>query len=157
MGDASRRDEDSIRRAQPHEADEIATVYIASRRGAAAYMPTVGTDDEIRAWVTSEMVPNRETWVALAGGRIAGILVMQGEEVDQLFLLPAMQRQGVGERLLDHAKKLRPERLRLWTFQRNAPARRFYENRGFVAIEFTDGSRNMEREADVLYEWNLKM
>ena len=157
MGDASRRDEDSIRRAQPHEADEIATVYIASRRGAAAYMPTVGTDDEIRAWVTSEMVPNRETWVALAGGRIAGILVMQGEEVDQLFLLPAMQRQGVGERLLDHAKKLRPERLRLWTFQRNAPARRFYENRGFVAIEFTDGSRNMEREADVLYEWNSKM
>ena len=76
MGDAARRDEVSIRRAQPHEADEIASVHIASRRGATAYMPTVGTDDEIRAWVTSEMVPNRETWVALAAGRIVGILVM---------------------------------------------------------------------------------
>jgi GNAT superfamily N-acetyltransferase len=99
------------------------------------------------------MVPHRETWVASVNGKIAGILVMEGEEVDQLFLLPAMQRRGVGGLLLNHAKKLRPERLRLWTFQRNSPARRFYEKRGFVAIEFTDGSRNMEREPDVLYEW----
>jgi len=43
--------------------------------------------------------------------------------------------------------------LRLFAFQRNAPARRFYEARGFIAKEFTDGATNMEREPDVLYEW----
>jgi putative acetyltransferase len=43
--------------------------------------------------------------------------------------------------------------LRLWAFQRNAPARRFYEARGFIAKKFTDGATNMEREADVLYQW----
>jgi hypothetical protein len=41
----------------------------------------------------------------------------------------------------------------LWTFQRNAPARRFYEKEGFVAVRETDGSGNEEREPDVLYLW----
>ena len=153
MDDESQRDEIVIRRAQPDEANEIASVYIASRRGAAAYLPTVGTDEEIRAFVVGEMVPRREAWVAAVGGRIVGVMVMDGDEVDQLYLLPTMQRRGIGGRLLNHAKTLRPERLRLWTFQRNTPARRFYEAAGFIAIEFTDGSRNMEREPDVLYEW----
>ena len=41
--------------------------------------------------------------------------------------------------------------LSLWTFQRNAAARRFYERRGFTLVEETDGSRNMEKEPDALY------
>jgi hypothetical protein len=51
------------------------------------------------------------------------------------------------------AKELRPSGLTLWTFQRNARARRFYEERGFVASDFTEGSRNEESESDVLYAW----
>ena len=43
--------------------------------------------------------------------------------------------------------------LSLWTFQRNAAARRFYERQGFTLVEATDGSRNMEKEPDVLYRW----
>ena len=50
-------------------------------------------------------------------------------------------------------KELRPGGLTLWTFERNARAWAFYEARGFVASEFTDGSRNEEREPDVLYAW----
>jgi hypothetical protein len=41
----------------------------------------------------------------------------------------------------------------LWTFQKNVAARRFYEDRGFQAVEETDGSRNEEREPDVHYVW----
>ena len=41
----------------------------------------------------------------------------------------------------------------LWTFEGNHRARRFYEQRGFVAVEFTDGSRNEERTPDVRYQW----
>jgi putative acetyltransferase len=41
----------------------------------------------------------------------------------------------------------------LWTFQRNKRARSFYENHGFVAISETDGSRNEEKEPDVMYSW----
>lgn len=142
-----------VRRATTADANNVATVYIASQRAAAAYMPTIHTDAEIRAWVVDYMVPNRETWVAETAGRIVAMIVLDGDMVDQLYVSPADQRGGVGGRLLAHAKQLRPVRLRLYTFQSNAPARRFYEARGFVAKEFNDGSRNEEREPDVLYEW----
>ena len=142
-----------LRRATAADAPEVATVYIASRRGAAQWLPTVGTDAEIRAFVIDHMVPNRETWVAESAGSIVGVLVLHDDEVDQLYVAPDAQRRGVGHAMLSHAKRLRPGGLRLWAFQRNAPARRFYEAHGFVAIKFTDGSTNMEREADVQYEW----
>jgi GNAT superfamily N-acetyltransferase len=142
-----------IRRALPSEARAVADLYIASRRGASAFIPTVHTDDETRAWVSGYLVPRLEVWVAESGGILLGIMALEDDLVDQLYIAPATQRRGVGDRLLAHAKKLRPARLRLYTFQRNAPARRFYEARGFVAIEFNDGSHNEEHEPDVLYEW----
>ena len=43
--------------------------------------------------------------------------------------------------------------LRLWVFQKNAAAISFYQARGFREIERTDGSRNEEREPDLLMEW----
>lgn len=142
-----------FRRATAADAAEVATVYIASRRGAAQWLPTVGTDAEIRAFVVNQMVPERECWVAEDGGKIVAVLALHDAEVDQLYVAPDAQRRGVGDAMLAHAKRLRPQGLRLWAFQRNAPARRFYEARGFVAVKFTDGSINMEREADVLYKW----
>ena len=143
----------NFRRATAADAAEVATVYIASRRGAAAWLPTVGTDDEIRGFVVDKMVPERETWVAEDKGRIVAVLVVKDDMVDQFYVAPGEQRRGIGDAMLAHAKHLRPAGLRLWAFQRNAPARRFYEARGFIAIQFTDGATNMEREADVLYRW----
>ena len=142
-----------VRRASVSDASAVATVYIASRRGAVAYLPTVGTDAEIRAFVVDRMVVERETWVAETGGQIVAVMVLDANMIDQLYVSPNYQRRGVGDRLLAHAKHLRPTGLRLHTFQKNAPARRFYEDRGFVAKKFTDGATNMEREPDVLYEW----
>lgn len=143
----------SFRRATAADAAEVATVYIASRRGAAAYLPTVGSDAEIRAFVVDRMVPERETWVAEVGGRIVAVMALDGDMVEQFYVSPAEQHCGVGDAMLAHAKQLRPGGLRLFAFQRNAPARRFYEARGFIAKEFTDGATNMEREPDVLYQW----
>ena len=40
----------------------------------------------------------------------------------------------------------------LLTFQRNQRARSLYEKRGFVAVEFTDGSRDMERTPTCVLE-----
>jgi GNAT superfamily N-acetyltransferase len=119
-------------------------------------MPTVHTDAEIREWVIDHMVPERETWVADDSGRIVAVMVLDGEMVDQMYVAPAEQRRGAGDAMLAYAKKLRPARLRLYTFQSNTPARRFYEARGFIAIEFNDGARNEERAPDVLYEWTPK-
>ena len=143
----------TLRRATAADAVEVATVYIGSRRAAAAYLPTVGTDAEIRAFVIDRMVPQHETWVAEVGGRIVAVMVLDGDMVEQFYVSPGEQRRGVGDAMLAHARQLRPAGLRLWAFQRNTPARRFYEARGFIAKEFTDGATNMEREPDVLYQW----
>src|SRR5271169_4124172 len=113
----------SFRRASAADAPEVATVYIASRRGAAAWLPTVGTDAEIRAFVVDRMVPQRETWVAEDSGRIVAVLALDGDMVDQFYVSPGDQRLGVGDAMLAHAKRLRPAGLRLFAFQRNTPAR----------------------------------
>jgi GNAT superfamily N-acetyltransferase len=143
----------SFRPATAADASEVATVYIASRRAAADWLPTLGTDEEIRAFVIHQMVPEGETWIAEDSGRIVALLTLHGDDLDQFYVAPGYQRRGVGDAMLAHAKRLRPAGLQLWAFQRNTPARRFYEARGFIAKKFTDGASNMEREADVLYEW----
>jgi len=43
--------------------------------------------------------------------------------------------------------------VRLWVFQKNLDARRFYERHEFRLERLTDGSSNMEREPDALYAW----
>jgi ribosomal protein S18 acetylase RimI-like enzyme len=55
--------------------------------------------------------------------------------------------------LLEQAKALLGSPIRLYTFQANQGARRFYERHGFRAVAFGDGSNSEERCPDVLYEW----
>jgi putative acetyltransferase len=74
------------------------------------------------------------------------------EEIDQLYVDPNSTGRGIGGTLLEHAKSLHPIGLKLWTFQSNLGARRFYEAHGFVAIASTTGE-NEEQAPDVCYEW----
>jgi GNAT superfamily N-acetyltransferase len=70
----------------------------------------------------------------------------------QLELAEMAQGRGVGSALLKVAQNAF-DRLQLWTFQRNRPARRLYEARGFALVRETDGAANEEREPDALYLW----
>jgi ribosomal protein S18 acetylase RimI-like enzyme len=53
--------------------------------------------------------------------------------------------------LLAKAKERSPESLSLYTFQKNIPARTFYEKHGFKVIKF--GISPDEEEPDAYYEW----
>ncbi|WP_223205927.1 GNAT family N-acetyltransferase [Streptomyces xanthii] len=144
----------TLRRAEPADALPAAEVWL---RSFAAALPTVRRahdDDGVRGWFTHVVVPHHETWVAVEeDGAVTGLLVLDGGELDQLYVDPDRQGRGLGGRLLALAKELRPDGLDLWTFQVNARARAFYERHGFVATEWTDGARNEEREPDVRYTW----
>nr|WP_239135353.1 GNAT family N-acetyltransferase [Streptomyces sp. SID12488] len=127
-------------------------------RSRAAALPTVAwprSDDEVRDYFRNVVVPYRETWVAEASsaGGVVGVMVLAGDEVSQLYLLPDWRGHGIGDLCIAFAKESSPGRLTLWTFQVNKPAHRFYERHGFVAVEYTDGSGNEEREPDVRYVW----
>jgi GNAT superfamily N-acetyltransferase len=91
-------------------------------------------------------------WGAFAGGAMTGLIAFREGWIEQLYVLPDAQGQGVGTSLLKLARDAFDD-LRLWTFQRNANARRFYEARGFALVRETDGSDNEEKEPDALYRW----
>ena len=99
------------------------------------------------------MLERQEVWVAEIEARVVAMMALAQDMVSQLYVLPDFQGCGIGGRLLAEAKRRRPRGLRLFTFQSNIRARRFYEARGFTAIAFTDGAENEERAPDVLYEW----
>jgi GNAT superfamily N-acetyltransferase len=72
--------------------------------------------------------------------------------LNQMYVLPEHVGRGTGSALLAVALKSMRHSIRLFTFQQNADARRFYERHGFKAIAFSDGHNNEERCPDVLYE-----
>lgn len=148
-------DEILVRRATDADAAAAADVWL---RSYAAALPTVRrahSDDEVREWFGTVVIPGPrlEVWVALSGDRVVGLLVVSDTGLEQLYLDPDFRGRGLGDRLVNLAKQVRPHGLELWTFQVNGPARRFYERHGFEAVQATDGHDNEEREPDIRYVW----
>ncbi len=147
-------DEVVLRRATADDAAAVADVWLRSYRAALPGVRRAHSDDEVRGWFRDVVVPERETWVADAGGRVVGLMVLSPGDLDQLYLDPDWRGRGLGDRLVALAKERSPDGLELWTFQVNGPACRFYERHGFVEVERTDGRGNEEREPDVRYAWS---
>jgi len=146
----------AVRRGTPADALAAAEVWLRSRKAAMPAIPApVHSDDEVRHHFRTTIAEQRELWVAVdvAGSEVVGLLVLDGADVDQLYVDPIRWSRGVGSQLLALAKQQRPDGLWLWTFQANAGARRFYERHGFAAVEETDGSGNEEQAPDVRYAW----
>lgn len=142
----------ALRRAVPADADAVAGVWL---RSYAAALPTVRrarSDDAVRAWLR-DAVEHRAVWVAEVAAEVVGVMVLGGNHLSQLYLDPLWRGHGIGDLFIELAKKERPQGLELWTFQVNAPARRFYARHGFVEVELTDGAANEEHEPDVRLRW----
>lgn len=143
-----------LRRADAADAVALADLFLRARRAAVPAIPSgVHTDDEVRRWMSDVVVARRETWVAEARGALVAMLVLDGDDLDQLYVDPGLTGGGIGSSLVLFAQSRRPDGLSLWTFQSNHGARRFYERHGFVAAEYTDGRGNEERARDVRYVW----
>lgn len=142
-----------IRPAVPADADPIADVWLASFKATYPF-PPAHPDEDVRHWIRDVLVPGREVWVAVEpDGSIVGFIALDGPDLDQLYVRPGWFDRGIGSRLVELAKERRPAGLRLYTFQVNSRARRFYEGHGFVAEWFGEGEGNEEGEPDVRYAW----
>jgi GNAT superfamily N-acetyltransferase len=151
-----------IRPASPRDAEPIATLYLAARRIHLPYAPLAHSEAEVRRWVAEILLPAGRSWVLSQApeGAVLGFLSDAPEEpdvgneggawIEQLYVHPAHTGQGLGTRLLRHALARLPRPLRLYTFEPNAGARRFYERHGFVLQARGDGSGNEEGCPDLL-------
>jgi GNAT superfamily N-acetyltransferase len=146
-----------IRIAIHSDAAAVAEAYLASRKRFLTYVPLAHSDAEVRQWMREELIPRGGVYVAVEDGVILGMMALSKIEgigwIDQLYLRPESVGGGIGSLLLEHAKAILGSPVRLYTFQENGPAMRFYERHGFHPIACTDGRGNEEGCPDVLYEW----
>jgi chorismate mutase len=143
-----------LRPATAADLPAVAELHLSSRAAAVpAIPPGVHTDDEARAWVASWDLSTYDVWLALRGDELVGYSRATPTWLDDLYVLPAAQRHGVGAALLDLVKAHHPDGFGLWVFESNAPARRFYARHGLVELERTDGSGNEEQAPDIKMAW----
>lgn len=142
-----------IRRARRDEAAAIADVWIRSRRASIpAIPPPIHDDDQVRTYFEHVVLPTYDVWVAESDGAVIALLALHGDWIEHLYVDPDRVGAGVGSALLDVAKRERPGGLRLWTFEANAGARRFYERHGLTPTATTAGD-NEEGAPDIHYVW----
>jgi GNAT superfamily N-acetyltransferase len=146
----------TLRPATAADAHSVASLLIETRAKFMPYAPSAHPETEVREWVKNHLVPAGGVTVAEAQGQVVAAMATETTDglswITQMAVNPQLVVHGVGSLLLAHAIRTLAPPIRLYTFQANAGARRFYERHGFVPIEFTDGQANEERCPDVLYE-----
>lgn len=147
----------SFRSATQADAEAIAQVYLRSRKEFVSFAPIVHSDEAVSQWIHDFLIPNSQLTVVEQNNTIIGMMALSSAEgigwIDQLYLHPDCVGQGIGAKLIKRAKTELGSPIRLYTFQENQGAIRFYERHGFKAIQYSDGSGNEENCPDVLYEW----
>lgn len=145
-----------IRTATKEDSDTIANLCIASRRKHMSFTQLVHTEAEIRRWMREELIPNQKVLILEEDAEIKAMMATSENEteswISHLFVEAQSVGRGYGTILLKRALSELKRPIRLYAFQENHGARRFYERNGFKAVRFSDGSTNEEKCPDVLYE-----
>lgn len=123
-----------IRPARPDEYDEVARVWMES-------WVSTGLEDasdpllaKLRARVPTEIEKGWSLYVADDNGRLSAMLAMHVSDcyLDQLFVAPEYQGDGLGRRLLTFTRQHLPDEIWLRSVRENEKAWRWYEREGFA-------------------------
>jgi ribosomal protein S18 acetylase RimI-like enzyme len=132
---------------------QLADVLCSAREERLRFLVDLHTREESKRYLSEVVLPANQTWLAQSNVRIVGFIAFADGWLNHLYIAKDFQRQGLGSRLLTIAKQASTT-LRLWVFEINTPAIRFYESHGFKIIERTDGSGNEANMPDALMEWS---
>ena len=144
-----------VRELRPDDVDEVVARWHDTNVRTYTYVAEHQrhTLDDARRFFDDAIRPTCVVLVAERHGRRAAVLAQDGCWIRQLAVFDGHRRCGVGRALVAAARARSPRELRLFTFQRNAAARAFYEADGFVAVRFGT-SPPPENEPDVEYVWS---
>lgn len=104
-----------------------------------------------RAYLFERVLPEYRVLLAFEGEHLVGFVASNAESISQLHVRVGCHGRGIGSKLLQVAKGASAGSLWLYTFARNARARRFYEGRGFAPVAF--GFEPTWQLDDVKYLW----
>lgn len=123
-----------LRTYHPGDFEVVVQIWHESWHGAFPGLRHPWSYEQWRERFQQKVLSNSSIWVAECDKHIAGFIVVRTEDgyLDQIFVAPATQQQGVGTILINKAKELSPNGLYLETLQSNKQARRFYERHGFL-------------------------
>ena len=137
----------------PDKIPELAKTFRTSFRQTYPHFPELHTGEEDINFFTNVILEKDEVYIVEdENDRIIGFIAFNKDFIDHLYLLPEVQRKGLGSELIRIAFEHSDE-LKLWTFQENTAARSFYTKHGFIAIKETDGADNEEKQPDILFQW----
>jgi ribosomal protein S18 acetylase RimI-like enzyme len=143
---------------RPYKSDDFEVVTSLWRRAREQAFPDFQrrkghTYEEDQNYFRDVILVNNDVWIAEMGGEPVAFMAIAGDFIDQLYVDPEHHRLGLGRALLEHARSISPEHLRLYTLQINTNGRAFYEKNGFHIVKL-GVSPAPESEPDVEYHWN---
>ncbi len=126
-----------IRPAQTEDLEQITACVTAAYEH---YIPRIGKPPGPMLDDYAEIVAQHSVWVAVAGDRVAGVVVLMekadGILLDNIAVHPTYQGQGIGRRLMDVAEDAARRRgyaeIELYTHVKMAENVAIYEKMGYV-------------------------
>jgi GNAT superfamily N-acetyltransferase len=123
-----------IRPAQDDEYDAVAGVWMNSWASTGLEEASEVLLAKLRARISQEIARGWSLFVAEDETKLAAMLALHLPDryLDQLFVAPEYQAQGLGRKLLAFTRTLLPEEIWLRCARGNEKAWRWYEREGFV-------------------------
>ncbi|WP_435102108.1 GNAT family N-acetyltransferase [Arhodomonas sp. AD133] len=121
-----------IRDFEPQDMEAVLGIWLEASIQAHAFVDRGFWEASLPA-MRQTYIPASETYVHAEADRVTAFMCLDGDTLAALFVDPAHQRCGIGERLLAKAKALH-NRLTLTVYKENLQAVRFYLANGFTII-----------------------
>ena len=123
-----------IRRARADEYDEAARVWMDSWVSSGLAETSNFLLAQLRARIPAEVEKGWSLFVADDDGKLAAMLALHlpKQYLDQLFVAPEHQGQGLGRTLLGFTRQHLPDEICLRCVRENDKAWRWYEREGFA-------------------------
>ncbi|KVE28729.1 GNAT family acetyltransferase [Burkholderia singularis] len=122
-----------IRKRVPADNPVLVEIWLRSVRATHIFLCEQDIED-LYPQVRDTYLPSVDVWVCEdADGDITGFIGMHEAQIEMLFVDPERFGQGVGTRLLDHARKLHAN-LTVDVNEQNPRAHAFYRRYGFEDV-----------------------
>lgn len=142
----------SIRPFLPDDLNAILKIWLSANLQAHDFIDAAYWADHLE--MVRDLLPQAEIYVYQQRGTPCGFIgITDGDYIAGIFVDEGCRSQGIGKKLLDHAKQLHPL-LKLHVYQKNGRAVRFYLREGFTcAEEHVDSATG---EPELLLTWENK-